>query len=506
MKKIKLQFLKTFFVLSLAMITTVGFSQQINSVSINPTTPTDCSNFTITANGTLWSLSYGFLSMTYTVSGSVITVSLDFDDPGIVVPAIGSFSHSTTASNVPAGTYSVIVNSYLGGLLNSTMTTSVTITSCCPANADISTTANQFCLGDMTTLTAMNVVATTVQWEVNGVNLSTNTSETFNFTAIGTYNIVLTATQSGCSTTDMVTITVDSIPTFDLGADTSFCVGSSILLNATAANPADYLWSTGETTGTISTDTTGIYSVIITKNACVETDTVHVTAIEPMIDLGDDVFLCYGETVTLSDTATVVLPYQYMWSTGDSVRDLFVDSTSTLTLTATDINGCQATDDITVTVNPEIVIGLSDTATIDTSGVILDAGTWMSYLWSTGDTTQTIEVATSGVYSVTVGDGSGCEAMDSINITVVSAKHLSNIQTIKVFPNPAVDYLQIDAANIDLTNSSIIIANGVGQVVKIMEATNVSNINIADLANGVYYLKILNKDNQAIGVAKFVKL
>ena len=506
MKKIKLQFLKTFYVLCFSMIATVGFSQaiQLSSVTLNPNAPTDCTNFDITASGSKGSISYQFLSMTYAVSGNSIIVDLKFSDPMIIQPALASFTHSTTASNVPAGNYSVVVNAYRGATLESTMSTSVTITACCPATADISTTANAFCLGDSATLAATNVVATSLQWEVNGVIFSTNQFTGYAFPNVGTYNIVLTATHSGCSTTDMVTLTVDSIPAFDIGVDTSICAGNSITLDATAANATNYLWSTGAVTGTITVGTSGTYSVTATKNACSETDAITVTVNAPAINLGDDVQLCFGETVTLSDTLSNLT---YLWSTGATTSSITVDSTTTVTLTATDASGCQATDDVTVTVNPEIVVGLSDTATINPgTSMTLDAGAWSSYIWSTGETTQTIDVTMSGIYSVTVEDEDGCSASDTINVTVVSAKHLSNLQTIKAFPNPATDYLQIDATNIDLNNGSMIIANSVGQVLKTMNTNNISNISIADLPSGVYYLKILDKKNQAIGVAKFVKL
>ena len=48
----------------------------------------------------------------------------------------------------------------------------------------------------------------------------------------------------------------------------------------------------------------------------------------------------------------------------------------------------------------------------------LDAGSYSSYLWSTGANTQTIDVNTSGTYHVTVQDANGCDASDTINITV----------------------------------------------------------------------------------------
>ena len=39
----------------------------------------------------------------------------------------------------------------------------------------------------------------------------------------------------------------------------------------------------------------------------------------------------------------------------------------------------------------------------------LDAGSHSSYLWSTGETTQTIDINTSGTYHVTLQDATGCE-------------------------------------------------------------------------------------------------
>ena len=47
----------------------------------------------------------------------------------------------------------------------------------------------------------------------------------------------------------------------------------------------------------------------------------------------------------------------------------------------------------------------------------LDAGSHASYLWSTGATTQTIDVNTAGTYHVTVQDPLGCEASDTLIAT-----------------------------------------------------------------------------------------
>ena len=47
----------------------------------------------------------------------------------------------------------------------------------------------------------------------------------------------------------------------------------------------------------------------------------------------------------------------------------------------------------------------------------IDAGTHTSYLWSTGETTQTIDITTAGTYHVTVQDATGCEASDTLIAT-----------------------------------------------------------------------------------------
>lgn len=52
------------------------------------------------------------------------------------------------------------------------------------------------------------------------------------------------------------------------------------------------------------------------------------------------------------------------------------------------------------------------------NSVTLDAGSgWSSFLWSTGDTSQTISVSAAGTYGITVTDGNGCTYSDSVNVS-----------------------------------------------------------------------------------------
>lgn len=80
--------------------------------------------------------------------------------------------------------------------------------------------------------------------------------------------------------------------------------------------------------------------------------------------------------------------------------------------------GNSITETVTIDLPPSIGLASDTTLCFGTSGV-LDAGPGAaSYLWSTGATTQTITVSTSGTYSVTVSDGSGCIGVGETEVEI----------------------------------------------------------------------------------------
>ena len=112
----------------------------------------------------------------------------------------------------------------------------------------------------------------------------------------------------------------------------------------------EYLWSTGETTPSItvtpSEDTT--YTVTVTScDGCEASDEVKVTVTSIDVDAGDDTNICLGEEVTLTASGEG----SFEWSTGETTQSITVNPTETTTYTVTLTNGdCEATDDITVVV------------------------------------------------------------------------------------------------------------------------------------------------------------
>ena len=85
----------------------------------------------------------------------------------------------------------------------------------------------------------------------------------------------------------------------------------------------------------------------------------------------------------------------------------------------------------------DLVVCIYNTAT-------LDAGEFESYLWSTGETTRTIEVDSTGIgmasaeFIVTVTNESGCMESDSIIVTFDPCTGIENLQekVITVWPVP----------------------------------------------------------------------
>lgn len=91
----------------------------------------------------------------------------------------------------------------------------------------------------------------------------------------GTY--ILCGTLGTCTKCDTINVTISPDFIVDIGpVDTTFCSGGGLILNA--GNPgATYLWSTGDTTYTISLDSAGLYWVNVTfDGVCTKSDSIYV--------------------------------------------------------------------------------------------------------------------------------------------------------------------------------------------------------------------------------------
>lgn len=221
---------------------------------------------------------------------------------------------------------------------------------------------------------------------------------------------------SGCTVRDSIIVDFFAPTQVDLGPDTSICPGDQLVLDATTPG-ASYVWSDGSTNPTLQTTGTGFYSVTVTDgNGCFSADGITISniGINP-VNLGPDVVLCAGDSVTLNGTTAGAT--SYAWNTLDVTPTITVQTAGDYIL-STDQSGCTVTDTVNVQVQPfpNIDIG-PDTLLCPGQSVILDA-TWpgASYNWSNASTSATINANIAGTYWVDVNVG-GCVDQDTIQIT-----------------------------------------------------------------------------------------
>ena len=145
---------------------------------------------------------------------------------------------------------------------------------------------------------------------------------------------------------------------------------------------------------------------------------------------GNNIFLnLSGPTPTSSFTGVTAIhkaagTFTYAWSTTSTSPAIAVGTSGQYIVTVTDGSGCSRSDtsNVFITNNLSVNIG-RDTAICPSGSVHFDAGAgFVSYHWSTGDSTRAITVSAAGVYSVSVSGGNGCTAVDSARVTVSGAK------------------------------------------------------------------------------------
>ncbi len=142
--------------------------------------------------------------------------------------------------------------------------------------------------------------------------------------------------------------------------------------------------------------------------------------------------------------------------------------------------------------------------------ITLDGGSgFASYVWSTGDTTQTIDVDSAGTYWVTVTGGpNNCSFTDSISIQLnVGINGVIGENEISFYPNPVKDKLTLTGRDELLKSAFVQITDLEGRIIKSQQIKSVSgstSIDLNDMGEGVYFLRITSGNRT--GVKKFVVL
>lgn len=244
-----------------------------------------------------------------------------------------------------------------------------------------------------------------------------DTTDTLLASAPGTYMLTV-ADNNGCTASDTITISNNPLPSFSLTDDT-ICTYDSLIIIPSNTNYNSYLWSTGETSTTITSNVTGTYQLTVTDtNNCSSVDSMTLYNYpQATTNLGLDYSICPEDTTTLTPGVNYS---SYLWSNNSNSNSIDINISGTYWVETADLNGCISSDTINInTYNVTHPFLGNDTSICEYGDTItLDAGLgYVNYSWSNSATTQTINVLGSGTFQVTVSDLNGCIASDTILIT-----------------------------------------------------------------------------------------
>ncbi|MEA3443181.1 MAG: T9SS type A sorting domain-containing protein [Bacteroidota bacterium] len=231
---------------------------------------------------------------------------------------------------------------------------------------------------------------------------------------------------NGCSAQEIATRNPAQLST-SISYSTAGCTPSIATVNVTGGNPPyTYYWAPGWTLNWRYCNQAGTYCVTVTDAAlCTKIDSFVLTN-NPAISLSITdtvIYNCSPNSGTIDITIQNGLPpYTFAWSNGATTEDLFNIPPGYYFVTIVDGNYCYRTDswDIEDYSQPYVMDGAysnTDCQNLNNGTVTVSAWNGISpysYLWSTGDTTQTISNLDFGIYSYTVTDACNFEIIDSI--------------------------------------------------------------------------------------------
>lgn len=132
-----------------------------------------------------------------------------------------------------------------------------------PPIAVVAASKTKICVGESVTLTASGGI--TYNW----VGLTGNGNTQIVSPTVTTVYSVFALGGNGCSSVNPATVTIEVVPAIESTLENVYvCEGDTGILDAGAGPNYTYVWSTGATTQTISTNVVGTYSVTISNGVC----------------------------------------------------------------------------------------------------------------------------------------------------------------------------------------------------------------------------------------------
>lgn len=261
---------------------------------------------------------------------------------------------------------------------------------------------------------------TFMQWDFGDpasgtANTANSLSASHSFSAPGAYTVTFTRHVANRQEVYSITIMIMAPPTVELGPERKVCPGTSVTLDATTPG-ATYRWSNGSSNATLTTATPGTYWAEVTVGNCTTRDEVRVSHLPlPVVNLGPDQELCEGEKLVLSATNANAT---YRWQDGSTAPTFTVTGPGTYRVEVTNAEGCTVSDEIAIQYNPlpQVNLGPDQRICANTTITLDAAQAGVSYKWQDGSTAPRYTVTAPGKYWVTLTNGKGCSASDTVRI------------------------------------------------------------------------------------------
>lgn len=277
--------------------------------------------------------------------------------------------------------------------------------------------------------------------------------------------------------------------------------------------PYTYLWSHGAQGPVAFALVVDTYTVSLTDaNGCMQTLSVDIIAqdtIKPLIECEPDITLCEGDVLIFNFPAVTDncgLPLMITQTEGLPSGSVFPLGETLQTFEVADQSGNTAECSHTITVSPVPELAFDINGDINNSGtgsiqVNVESGNVVQYFWIGPDdfTAETgdIEGLVAGVYLLRATEANGCSAEYAVQVPlVVGTDFPQDPVSLRLYPNPATDHIQIDMQGAIPVAAQLFDVRG-----RLWASWDTENLkaplDVTALPAGVYVVSVVdNRDNR----------
>lgn len=334
-----------------------------------------------------------------------------------------------------------------------------------------------------------------VEWSNGEIAQSIEVSESVQL------NVRLTNAEQ-CAAYTTADITINPLPSITAVEPMVLCA-DEVELVIISENVLNTTWSNGDEGNAVLIDATeysfGLNELVITfenEFGCVNTSNTSVEVVDfPVSTLAPFIEVCDGDFAVL---ATGNEMDAHVWSTEATTNSIEVTQEGEYFVTVTNEAGCQTTSSTYVNVAALPVVSLGpDQEICEGESTVLFVGDYNEVLWSTGETTSSIEISEPGTYSVAIQDIKGCEATDDVVVTTeicVGLQELKGDIGFTTYPNPVVESLEIGNQKGETMYIELFDLSGKLMMRTLPSSNRTHTLRMSGYSAGMYILKIYGED------------